>query len=177
MATKRIKQVGPAIQTRQQMERVVADICELTIFRDAQTAAMDKRLMEIREEYELTLSRCQEDLDAKRALAQAWAEANPAEFGGRKSIDMVHGTVGFRTGMPKLKLLTGWTWDRVKDALLNGKFRDYIRTKQEVDKERLLADREQIGEAMRTVGCRVVQDEPFFVEPKRDAQEEARLTA
>jgi hypothetical protein len=67
MATKRIKQTGPAIQTRQQMEREVADISELTIFRDAQTAAMDQRLMEIRTEYELSLSKCQEELDAKMA--------------------------------------------------------------------------------------------------------------
>jgi phage host-nuclease inhibitor protein Gam len=177
MTTKRIKQSGPAIQTRQQMERLVSEICQLTIDRDAATAEMDDRLLKVRQDYETTLARHQEDLDAKMALAQAWAEANPSEFAGKKSIEMVHGTVGFRTGMPKLKLLTGWTWDRVKDALQNGNFRDYIRTKQEVDKERLLADREQIGDAMRTVcGCRVVQDEPFFVEPKRDAQEE-RLTA
>ena len=176
MATKRIKQTGPAIQTRQQMERVVADICELTIFRDAQTAAMDQRLMEIRTEYEMTLSKCQEELDAKMALAQAWAEANPAEFGAKKSIQMVHGEVGFRTGMPQLKPLTGWTWDRVKEALKTGNF-GYIRTKEEVDKAQILADRLIIGEAMRTIGCRVVQDEPFFVEPKRDSQEEQRLTA
>lgn len=176
MSKRRIKQTGPAIQTRQQMERVVADICELTIYRDAQTAAMDQRLMEIRTEYELTLSRCQEELDSKMALAQAWAESNPAEFGANKSIDMVHGKIGFRTGMPQLKTIPGWTWDRVKDALKTGNF-GYIRTKEEVDKAQILADREIIGDAMRTIGCRVVQDEPFFVDPKRDSQEDQRLTA
>jgi phage host-nuclease inhibitor protein Gam len=176
MATKRIKQGGPAIQSREQMERLVAQICELTICRDVATAEMDKRILTIRQEYETTLARYQEDLDAKMTLAQAWAEANPTEFGGKKSLEMVHGTVGFRTGMPRLKLLAGWTWDRVKETLLQGNFKDYIRTKQEVDKERLLAERDQIGDAMGKIGCRVVQDEPFFVEPKREAQEE-RLTA
>ena len=159
MKAKRIKQMVPAIKTRAQMESVVADICALTIYRDAQTAAMDQRLMEIRTEYELTLSQNQQELDGMMAMAQAWAEANPSEFGGKKSIDMVHGTVGFRTGMPKLKTLTGWSWDRVKEALHAGNYRQYIRTKEEVDKEGLLADRITIGDAMRTIGCKVIQDE------------------
>lgn len=176
MATKRIKQVGPAIQSREQMERLVAEICEMTICMDAATAEMDERILKVRQDYELTLSRYQQDIDAKMAMAQAWAEANPAEFGSKKSIEMVHGTVGFRTGMPKLKLIVGWTWDRVKEALMTGNYRDYIRTKHEVDKERLLSDSDRIGDAMRTIGCRVVQDESFFVDPKRDSKEE-RLTA
>lgn len=169
---KRIKSNGPAITTRAQMERVVADICELTIFKDRQMAAMDKRLMEIREEYEGTLGKAQEELDAKMAMARDWAEANPGEFSGRKSIEMVHGTVGWRTGTPKLKLLTGWTWNRVLEFLVINKLVDFIRSKQEVDKEVILANRDCIKEeTLRQIGVKVVQEESFYVDPKRDSAE------
>ena len=42
---------------------------------------------------------------------QVYAMENKAElFTKKKSLDMVHGVIGFRTGTPKLKTLKGFTW-------------------------------------------------------------------
>ena len=89
--------------------------------------------------------------------------------------------IEFRTGQPKFKTARGTTWadalELVKDRLPN-----YIRTKEEVDKDRLLADRnlpcrrdDEPEEAARPLlhemalcGILVVQEESFFVEPKRE---------
>lgn len=102
-------------------------------------------------------------------------------FAKRKSLEMTHGVIGFRTGQPKCKTARGTTWadalELVKDRLPN-----YIRTKEEVDKDRLLADRnlpcrrdDEPEEAARPLlhemalcGILVVQEESFFVEPKRE---------
>jgi phage host-nuclease inhibitor protein Gam len=113
------------------------------------------------------------DLAARLDAAETWAGENAAEFAGKKSIVMVHGTVGYRTGKPRLKTLRGWTWDRVL-GVLETAFPEYVRVKKTVDKERLLADQDKLGpDRMRRVGCTTVQDETFFVEPHRESSEEA----
>lgn len=166
--TKRVKLTGPSIQTREQMERLVGDICRLTIFVDQTRTIMDARIMDIREEYEQQLGDADQELTQLMALARDWAEAHPEEFSVRKSIEMTHGTVGFRTGQPALKTVAGWTWARVLELLSER----YVRVRRDPDKEKLLADREAIGaDGLRKLGLRVVQEESFFVEPKRESVE------
>jgi phage host-nuclease inhibitor protein Gam len=98
--------------------------------------------------------------------ARVWAEANPREFGEGRSIQTVHGALGWRLGGPSLRTLTGWTWDRVKETLKAANAAGYLRVKEEVNKQNLLADRDAIGaEKLREIGVRVVQEESFFVEP------------
>ncbi len=99
---------------------------------------------------------------------QAWAEANPAEFSKRKSIEFTHGTIGFRTGTPKLELLSRkFTWKRVLENVQT-LLPNFIRDKPEIDKEALLAQRDEESVKWAIAGCgmKVVQDESFFVEPK-----------
>ncbi|MCX7009660.1 MAG: host-nuclease inhibitor Gam family protein [Kiritimatiellaeota bacterium] len=168
--SKRLKITGSPILSRDAMERLVGEICELTIRRDTEKLNMDEEMQHVRDRHQVSLCEVEEQLEAKLVLAKDWSERNPEEFGARKSIDMTHGTVGFRTGQPKLKTLAGWTWERVKDTL-GLILPDYIRTKAEVDKERLLADREALADVLRKVGVRVEQDESFFVDPKREPLE------
>jgi phage host-nuclease inhibitor protein Gam len=162
---KRIKLTEPSIQTREEMERLVGQLCALTIQSDERRAEMDRRIMEIRAEYEAQLAVADQELQQLMALARDWAESHPEEFAGRKSIDMTHGTVGFRTGQPTLRTVSGWTWSRVLEGL--GPL--YIRVKQEPNKEAILADRDILGPVgLRQLGLRVDQPEAFFVEPKRE---------
>ena len=46
----------------------------------------------------------------------------------------------------------------------------YVRTTEEIAKDKLLADRdeEEMPELMQKVGIKVEQDETFFVEPKKE---------
>jgi phage host-nuclease inhibitor protein Gam len=170
---KRVKLSGPSIQTREQMEACVGDICRLTIFMDQTKALMDQRLTEIRSEYEEQLAGADEKINQLMALARDWAESHQEAFGPRKSIDMMHGTVGFRTGQPTLKTATGWTWARVLEVLSPC----YIRTKQEPAKENILADRDILGaDGLRKFGLRVDQSESFFVEPTRDQLSPAAIS-
>ncbi|MFJ1366650.1 host-nuclease inhibitor Gam family protein [Capnocytophaga canimorsus] len=52
-------------------------------------------------------------------------------------------------------------------------FTRYIRTVEEPAKDKLLADRdnEEVNTLFGKVGISVVQDETFFVEPKKEASE------
>ena len=113
---------------------------------------------------------------------QAYAVENQAElFTKKKSLDMAHGTIGFRTGTPKLKTLKGFTWasalQLVKEFLPG-----YVRQSEEIAKDKLLADRDievmvagdplgpgkPMCEQMAKCGITVTQDETFYVEPKKE---------
>ncbi|ACB76666.1 host-nuclease inhibitor Gam family protein [Opitutus terrae] len=171
MTSNRIKLTSPVISTRAEAERVLGDIAASTAALNAAKAKLDQRLTSIRQEHEGTIDQLAKRIEALSGLLQQWAEASPEEFGGKKSIDFIHGTLGFRTGMPKLKTLAGWTWDKVLGAL--DAANHFVRIKREVDKEGVLMayGRGELDDAeLRGAGMRVVQDESFFVEPKLEEQ-------
>ena len=163
---KRIKISGTPLRTREEMDRLVGEIRALTIRRDELTLLHDGEIAAVDQRYEEPMALLKEQLDAKMLLAEDWAEHNPSEFGVRKSIEFVNGVIGFRTGQPKLVKLAGWTWDRILEAVQR-LLPDYVRVKHEVDRERLIADRETIAPLLREIGVKVEQDESFFVEPTR----------
>lgn len=167
MAKKKVI-VAEKIETREQMERLVGEICILTIKNDEEHTHMDRDLTVVRERYEPRLLDLQEKLENLMASAQDWAINHPEEFATKKSVAMVHGTVGFRTGNWKLKPLSGWTWDKVLKAV-TAYLPKYIRTKIEVDREQLIADRETLTPAgFKKIGLTALQDETFYVEPNRE---------
>ena len=144
-------------------------------------AKADAQIQKINAEIELQCAKIREKqadkltaLDAEREQAfdvlQAFAVENQAElFSKKKSLDMAHGTIGFRTGTPKLKTLKGFTWASVLQKVrefLPG----YVRTSEEVAKDKLLADRDEEGmfDNMSKCGITVAQDETFYVEPKKE---------
>ncbi len=147
----------------------------------ASYAKADAQIQKINAEIELQCARIREkqadrlsQLDAEREQAfdvlQAFAVENQAElFAKKKSLDMAHGTIGFRTGTPKLKTLKGFTWASVLQ-MVREFLPGYVRTSEEVAKDKLLADRDEEGmsDKMAKCGITVTQDETFYVEPKKE---------
>lgn len=168
---KRVKKaaVKPPV-SREEMEALVGEIAALSIDRDSMTVEMDERLQAIRSEYEASLADNRLQLDAKLEAARLWALANPESFGEKKSIEMVHGIIGFRIGMPKLKTLRGCTWNFVLEQLARLRLTNYIRSKAEPDRERIIADRDKLSDRLAALGVEVVQEEAFYVEPKREVE-------
>jgi len=141
---------------------------------DAQAAKIaadiELQCVKIREKYADKLA----ELEGQKATAfdtlQAYASENKGDlFTKKKSLDMVHGTIGFRTGTPKLKTLKGFTWASAL-TLVKEFLPGYIRQAEEIAKDKLLADRDykNMPEQMAKCGIQVAQDETFFVEPKRE---------
>ena len=147
----------------------------------ASYAKADAQIQKINAEVELQCAKIREkqadrlsQLDAEREQAfdvlQAFAVENKAElFVKKKSLDMAHGTIGFRTGTPKLKTLKGFTWASVLQ-MVREFLPGYVRTSEEVAKDKLLADRDEDGmfDKMSKCGITVAQDETFYVEPKKE---------
>src|ERR1700722_10680443 len=101
------------IQTRAEMEKLVGEIAELKSRQRIYTAEMDAGLNEVRRHYAEALGGLEDEIAARVERARTWAEANLAAFGGARSMELTQGVIGYRTGQPQLKMLTGWTWQRV----------------------------------------------------------------
>ena len=146
-------------------------------------AEIELQCAKIREKWQDKLATLTTERDQAFDTLQAWATENQAElFAKRKSLEMAHGVIGFRTGTPKLRTLKGFTWASALE-LVKTFMPNYLRKTEEIAKDKLLADREadtvrlkegeskkdvSMSYAMAKCGIQVIQDETFFVEPKSE---------
>ena len=154
---------------REDLEAVVRELCLASVRMDEATAQMNEAVARARQAFEAYLAALRQSYEDNLAIAQAWADAHPEEFASKKSVTMVHGTLLYRTGQPALKTVRGCTWEKVL-ATLKLTAPQYVRAREDVDKEKLLADRDALGaEKLGTLGVRVEQAERFHVELNKDA--------
>ncbi len=133
-------------------------------------AVMDAEFTKIREQYDVALEKCRVTCEKEFEVMQTYCTENKQVlFDKKRSMDTMFGTVGFRLGTPKLKLLPRMKWDSVLDNLMHY-LPAYVRTITEPAKDRLLADRAlaEVAFFFFFVGLAVDQDERFFVEMKKE---------
>ena len=170
MAKKREKKTVYSGITSEQMEQAFADYAKADARQQKITAEMDIWMSKIREKWQDELTKLAETKETSFDILQAYATEHREElFTKRKSLETTHGTLGFRTGTPALKTRKGFTWASVLE-LLKEFLPNYVRTKEEADKEKLLDDRkdEKVAALFPKVGVVVVQDETFYVELKKE---------
>ena len=168
--TKREKKIILSGVTRDQMEDAFGRYATADAEAQSITAEMDRQFVAIREQYADRLAELEGQKREAFEVMQVFAtEQREVLFTKRRSLETTHGIIGFRTGNPKLKNRRGFTWAAVLE--LPKEFNPaYVRTSEEVAKDKLLADRENedMPELMQKVGIKVEQDETFFVEPKKE---------
>jgi phage host-nuclease inhibitor protein Gam len=159
--------------SKEQMETAFATYATADAQMAKINAQIDVQITAIREKHAEKIGKLQEQKDESFEILQAFALENRDElFSKKKSLESIHGIIGFRTGTPKLKTLKGFTWASVTN-LLKEFLPDYVRTTEEPAKDRLLSDREkeEVAALYGKVGIAVTQDETFFVEPKKEQQD------
>lgn len=169
MSKERIKKPVVMLKDRSEAEACMTKLADLITRRRGFLSNRDALILRINEDFEYVLGVGEAEISAHTDALQDWAAANPEEFPkGRKSLELVSGVIGFRTGTPKLALFNRRVnWEGVL-GLLKAMAPAFVRTKDEVDKEMILAAHAD-GESDQTLaawGVKVVQDESFFVEPK-----------
>ena len=169
----RVKKTVVTGVTREQMEDAFGRYASADAEVQSINAAMDKQFVAIREKHADRLAVLEQEKTEAFEVMQVVATENREElFSKRKSMETTHGTLGFRTGQPKLKTKKGFTWAAVLELLK--KFgQDYIRTVEEPAKDKLLANREDedCQQVMKDCGILVAQDETFYVEPKKEKED------
>ena len=183
--TNRKKKVIQTGVTREAADEAFASYAKSDAQIQKITAEIELSCAKVRERWSEKLTSLGAERDAAFDVLQGYAMEHKDElFTRKKSLEMAHGVIGFRTGTPKLKTLKGFTWasalQLVKRFLPGG----YIRQAEELAKDKLLSDRDladvplcdsdgpgrrvPMREALSCCGIQVVQDETFYVEPKKE---------
>ena len=156
--------------TKEQAEDAFANYSKNSSLLKGAEAKMEIEITKVREKYSGDIDEWKESKDLSFGVLQTYALENESLFDKKKSFEMTHGKIGFRTGTPTLKNLKGYTWESVKNLVKEFLGDTYIRTKEEVNKEVLLSERdnELIADNFKKCGIEVRQEETFFVEPKEE---------
>lgn len=171
MSNKRVskKAVPGADYTRDEATALAASIVAAQVQRERLVAERDAAIEVAARPYREQIDRADLEISGGLQRLEAWASANKADFGDARSVTLPGGhRVGWRLGNWAAKAMKGYTWERIQAELaaLPAKWRAYLRTKVEVDKAKILADRDAYD--WRAVGIEFVQGETFYLEPHRE---------
>lgn len=168
----RVKKPVMTVKTIEDAEAVMAEYAIADAKLRKINAKMDEQITAIRQKYADEIQEQIAKRDNHLDDLHLFAESNPQLFEKKKSLELTHGLIGFRTGTPKLKLVKKMNWQGVLE-LLKLHNPHYVRTVEEPAKDKLLADREDAGTkaTMLKCGVEVVQEETFYIEPKQESQD------
>ncbi|HEY4415923.1 MAG TPA: host-nuclease inhibitor Gam family protein [Verrucomicrobiae bacterium] len=169
MSKKRIKIKLPEIANREEAEAMMTSLAASVNAQRKIISERDGKILTVNKEYESSLAVLAEAVEAKTEALHVWAESSPTVFPkGVKSLKFISGILGFRTGTPKLALLSrAWNWDKVLAAIKGVRMpHNFVRTKEEVDKDALITYlKDNKDQSIALLGVKLVQEESFFIEP------------
>ena len=167
MAKKTSKPIHIGI-SKEEYERSMAEYAAAERREQSIKAKMEAEFNKVRAKYAEQL----EDLTAAKEVHFQVVEQYAVEhrndlFQDKKKVEGMYGTIGFRTGSPKLALMGGFTWPMVTERCREF-LPDYIKTSYDLAKSKLLADRgkEEVSSQFEKLGVKVVQEETFYLDPK-----------
>jgi phage host-nuclease inhibitor protein Gam len=176
--TRKKRRVNPALRNRAEFDETLELLVrDILMQRDLQNR-LDEQVTNIRVTFAPDLDDCAENIEDRMKLLQEYVEVHPEIIpADRKSAELTHAVIGFRTGMPALKTKRGWTWDTVLDAMREIPIlKQFIRTKETPDKEAMIAKRDELVDVLPLVGLEVKQSETFYVEPRLTDQTDSVST-
>jgi phage host-nuclease inhibitor protein Gam len=169
MPSKRIKEQVVPVPQENELAEIAKEVAIATSQTKKMEAEMEQKIAKIRETYQDRLDEAASTIKEGTAKLKAYATDHKLEFEKKRSRDVVHGTLGFRIGTPKVKVGRGLNKTIVGILKQAGKL-DFLRTKEELDKDKVIAHRddEAIMDDLNELGITVVQEETFYFEPKTE---------
>lgn len=132
-------------------------------------AAINERLNKIKDEYKEEITELEFNKNEQMELLEVFAKEQQGKWGKRKSLDLLHCVIGFRTGNPKVVKDKKFTWDAVLELMRKKQiFKRFIRISEEINKEAILSEKNsQLLNSLQT-DCYISIDqyENFYIEPK-----------
>ena len=170
MNTRTTRLRATTIMNRTDLENVLGRYAAAVIEADALKAELDRKVNELRAGYEERAAALGKRAEIFFADIEAYLANNPEEIpAGRKSLELLHGTVGYRTGNPTVRLPRGVEEAALCEELRGAGFPEYVRTREEVNREAVLAADDAARESLAAHGVKVTQTKDrFFIEIKRE---------
>lgn len=172
---KRIKAAAlPVPESMEGADRLLGEIGELQRRLDLIDTALSEEIAHAKARAAEEATPLAAELKMKFEALLVWATSTKDEWleDGRKSRAFGQGVLGWRWGMPTVKVARGQE-DAVVETLGRLGMGDLIRTRQEVDKDAVLKDPARVA---GVAGITVEQVETFFAKPLAVQAEQTKTT-
>lgn len=174
---KRISTPVSTIEDREGLEHALGQYAKLVLEAEALEVELAEKTRAAREDYERRAAVLAKQTKRLFGDIKDYAAVHRDEFpNGNKSMEMLHGTIGYRTGNPTVKTPAGIEERDVVEDLKGAGLAEYVRVREELNREKI-ADAvkdDAVRQSLEAHGVKVVQKESFFVVIKREqAQKEA----
>lgn len=165
-----------AIESREDLEKCMGEFAQARLALEGAKLEKEARLKEAREEFEAVEPALKAAVEAPFKQLELWARMHPDAFDGKRSLELVQGTIGFRTGQPRVALPRGCDEAALCLELQAAGLGRFVRTVPVLDREEVIrAARSDAPEdsawparLSKEFGIRVSQAERFFAEERRD---------
>ena len=159
------------VRTYEDADQTLLEIADCETQLQRAEAEMNEQIQKIRDEYEQNTHVIRAIKSSLEKEVERFCIMNKMDFEKQRSRDLVHGSLGFRNTPPKVTLLNRkYKWDTVLELLAKVRFgKDFIRTKEEINKEQVLASyasKEIDDRKLASVGMKIDQSEEFFLKIK-----------
>jgi phage host-nuclease inhibitor protein Gam len=173
---KRIKKNASTSCSIEQAQEASKTVAEKSNKLEKIEAKMNEELNKVKTRYSDEITEINEELVEPKAMLEVFANEQRGSWGEKKSFELVHTILGFRTGNPKVNKQKQFTWDAVLDLLKkNKKFKQFIRVKEEINKEAILLlnasekkDKLLLKQLNDKCYLFIDQTETFFITPKKE---------
>lgn len=169
MATKRTSKKTFTNVTLEQAQEAAANFTKAKTELAKIEAKMNEEINKVKSKYADAIADQQNELEQPSDILEVYAKEQKSEWGKKKSLELLHATIGFRTSTPKVDKKKGFSWEAVLELIKKyPKFSHFVRTQEEVNKENILAEKDEklLSELEDKAFVKIVQDEKFFIEPK-----------
>lgn len=168
---KRVTKVVIANVTAEQAEQASHDYATGQTKLEKIEARMNEEINRVKAKYQDEITEVKESLEEPYETLEVFAKEQKDNWGKKKSVDLLHCSIGFRTGTPKVVKDKKFTWDAVLELMKKNKlFKPFIRVSEEIDKQSILAETNENTLTLLKKECYVDvdQDEKFFVTVKKE---------
>lgn len=106
-----------------------------------------------------------QSIEKQGGILETYAQQRKQDWKG-KSIELIHGRIGFRMGNPKLTKDKNKTWEFITE-IIRKKFPQYIRMNYQINKEAIISIRldKDFLKVQKACHLNIIQEEAFFIEP------------
>lgn len=170
MSTKRVKKKVISNVSLEQAQQASELFAQKSTALSKIEAKMNEELNAVKSKYQEQITELKEEMEEPVEVLEVFAEEQKASWGKKKSFELLHSTIGFRTGMPKVTKDKKFTWDAIT-TLVSKAFPSLIRTEEFLDKDAIIAlskDEKEFKKVKDECYIDVVQDETFFVTAKAE---------
>jgi len=159
-----------SIKSIEEVDKYLAELGAIEASLKHEEAILNEEEQKARQEFKKRTENLVSRKNDILVTLETFCIANKNEFEKTRLLEFVHGVVGFRTTPPKVTMLNRkYNINTVLELLKKFKLTKYIRTKEELDKESVLADyaaKEISDPKLASVGLKIDQSEIFVCEPK-----------